>query len=301
MTTTESFSSAPLSISQVVTLKLIESNYLLWKNQFESFLSPQLLLGYVNGSISRLETTRSVTGVVGVTIEPNPDFTKWVRNDQLVVAWIFSSLSEPALRVVYGMQSSQEVSTALANKFNRVSTTRKFELQNRLRVCIKLGRTMEEYLSELKQIFDQLDSIGFPMTDLEKIHASSVTPQSSYFDRGGSGNRGGRSGGGYKGRGNYSTRGRGFQQHGRDTPGQDGQHKMTGSSKPTCQISGKYGHSAHDCYNRFNEDYVQQQATVLAAMRIFEGNGLTNGTEWLPDSGSTAHITNSTANLQQIS
>ncbi|XP_019086256.1 PREDICTED: uncharacterized protein LOC109126840 [Camelina sativa] len=170
MAATESFSSAPLSISQIVTLKLTESNYLLWKTQFESFLSPQLLLGYVTSAITRPEATRSVTGTAGVTEEPNPEFTKWIRNDQLVMAWIFGSLSEPALRMVYGMQSAQEVWTALAKKFNRVSTTRKFELQNRLRACIKIGRTMEQYLSELKQIFDQLDSIGFPMTDLEKIH-----------------------------------------------------------------------------------------------------------------------------------
>ncbi|XP_019090080.1 PREDICTED: uncharacterized protein LOC109128345 [Camelina sativa] len=170
----DSFSSS-LSISQVVTLKLSESNYLLSKTQFESFLSPQMLLGYVNGSITcpsatRPVTTRPVNAVEGPSEEPNPDFVKWIRNDQLVMAWIFGSLTEPALRAVYGMQSAHEVWNALAKKFNRVSTTRKFELQNRLRGCLKIGRTMEEYLSELKQIYDQLDSIGFPMTDLEKIH-----------------------------------------------------------------------------------------------------------------------------------
>ncbi|XP_010490207.1 PREDICTED: uncharacterized protein LOC104767945 [Camelina sativa] len=168
----DSFSSAPLSISQVVTLKLTESNYLQWKNQFESFLSPQMLLGYVKGLIPRPASTRSVTGVEGVTEEPNPEFLKWVRNDQLVMAWtwILGSLSEAAIRVVYGLQSAQEVWSALAKNFNRVSTSRKFELQNKLGACLKSGRSMEDYLSELKQVFDQLDSIGFLMSDLEKIH-----------------------------------------------------------------------------------------------------------------------------------
>ncbi|XP_019099667.1 PREDICTED: UDP-glycosyltransferase 76E11-like [Camelina sativa] len=111
-----------------VTVKLNESNYLLWKTQFESFLLPQMLLGYIDGSISRPDATRSVTGPAGVTIESNPELAKWVRNDQLVMAWIFGSLSEPALRAVYGMHSAQEVWSALAKKFNRVSTTRKFKL-----------------------------------------------------------------------------------------------------------------------------------------------------------------------------
>ena len=40
----------------------------------------------------------------------------------------FLALYESALRAVYGMHSTHEVWTALAKKFNRVSTTRKFEM-----------------------------------------------------------------------------------------------------------------------------------------------------------------------------
>ncbi|XP_010495573.1 PREDICTED: uncharacterized protein LOC104772684 [Camelina sativa] len=324
MASDDSFSSAPLSISQVVALKLTESNYLQWKTQFESFLSPQMLLGYVNGSLPRPASTRSVTGAAGVTEEPNPEFEKWIRNDQLVMAWILGSLSETAIRVVYGLQSAQEVWSALAKRFNRVSTTRKFELQNKLRACLKSGKTMEDYLSELQQIFDQLDLIGFPMTDLEKIHGllfglgkeyetvatviehsmdSLPTPcyedvvfKTAYYDRGGSNNRGGRSGGGYRGKGNYSTGGRGFQQHG---SGQNSQNRGNGGTKPTCQICGKYGHSAFDCYNRYNESLTKPDLpNALAAMRVSDSEQQHTGAEWLPDSGSTAHITNTTANLQ---
>lgn len=105
MATDNSLSSAPLSISQVVTLKLTESNYLLWKTQFESFLAPQKFLGYVNGAISRPAATVTNNDVEA----PNPEFLKWVQTDQLVTAWIFGSLSESALRVVYGMHSAHEV------------------------------------------------------------------------------------------------------------------------------------------------------------------------------------------------
>ncbi|XP_010424111.1 PREDICTED: uncharacterized protein LOC104709152 [Camelina sativa] len=285
----DSFSSAPLSISQVVTLKLTESNYLQWKTQFESFLSPQMLLGYVNGSLPHPASTSSVTRAAGVTEEPNPEFQKWVRNDQLVMAWILGSLSETAIRDVYGLQYAQEY-----------------------------GRTMEDYLSELNQVFDQLDSIGFPMTDLKKIHgllfglgkeyetvatviehsmdslptpcyedvvfkviafddklktysaAPAVIPhlafqtEKTYYDRGGSNNRGGRSGGSYRGRGNYSTRGRGFQQHGSS---QNSQNRGNGVTKPTCQICGKYGHSAFDCYNLYSESLTKLDLpAALAAM-----------------------------------
>lgn len=207
---------------------------------------------------------------------------------------------------------------------------------------------MDGYLSEMKVIFDQLDSIGFSLTEQEKIYAvftnlgreyefvttviehfmdtvpspcyedvvfkltsfedkhkaytvtSEVTPhiafqaEKGYFDRGGSGGyKGGRSGG-YRGRG-YSTRGCFFQQHSNTQSGQ------STDSRPTCQICGKFGHSAAKCYNRFNESYHTPDITAaMAAMRVNDGSHH-NGHEWLPDSGSTAHVTNSAQNCNNLS
>ncbi|KFK27477.1 hypothetical protein AALP_AA8G388700 [Arabis alpina] len=53
-------SASSLSIYQCVTLKLSASNYLLWKTQFESFLSSQMFLGYVTGDTARPAPTVSV-------------------------------------------------------------------------------------------------------------------------------------------------------------------------------------------------------------------------------------------------
>ena len=79
--------SAPsLSITRCVTLKLSSSNYLLWKTQFESFLSSQSLLGFVNGSSPRPLPTISTRNEDVVTETANPEFAKWVRKDQLVMA-----------------------------------------------------------------------------------------------------------------------------------------------------------------------------------------------------------------------
>ena len=126
----ETISTPSLSISQCVTLKISSSNYLLWKTQFESFLSSQSLLGYLNESTPRpLPTVTTRNGDV-VTEESNPEFVKWIRLDQLVMAWLFGSLSEEALRSVYGLQSAQEV--WFGQKYNRVSATRKLDLQHKL-------------------------------------------------------------------------------------------------------------------------------------------------------------------------
>ena len=337
------FSPSAISISQCVTLKLTETNYLLWKTQFESFLSSQMLLGYVTGATPRPSPTSPIRNGDTVTEAPNPEFLKWVRNDQNVLTLLFGSLSEEALRSVYGLHTSQEVWFTLAKKFNRVSATRKLDLQRRLNNLSKQGKTMTQYLSDAKVICDQLDSIGRPLTDQEKIYgvlhglgqeyetistflensmdqfpgpnfedagyrlinfddklqgynsaAAAVTPHLAFAVDSNSYNQGkgqgyGRSGSRGRGRG-YSTQGRGFhQQINTQSPG-------SGSERPTCQICGKYGHSAFKCYKRFDHSYqLDDFHQAMAAMKVSDQP---SGHEWVPDSAATAHITNSTTQLQ---
>jgi len=162
-------SASNLTINQCVTLKLKDVNYLLWKLQFEQFLSSQLLLGYINGCQPRPAQTITVREGDQVTEAANPEFLKWVHKDQLIMAWIYGTLSENALRSVYGLHSSQEVWSALGQKYNRVSATRKLALQRKIQTMSKSSKTMAVYLSEIKSLCDQLDSIGSAIPESEKI------------------------------------------------------------------------------------------------------------------------------------
>ena len=80
------------------------------------------------------------------------------------------TLFEDALKSVYGLHTSQDVWLALAKKYNRVSATRKLDLQRRVQTTVKGSKTMGVYLSEIKSLCDQLDSIGAPITEHEKIY-----------------------------------------------------------------------------------------------------------------------------------
>lgn len=138
--------------------------------QFEFFLSSQILLGFVTGGIPRPSPTVYVRNGYVLSETANPDFIKWIQHDQLMKAWLFGSISGDVLRVVYGLQSSQEVWFCLAKHFNRVSLSSKFNIQRRLQTISKQGKSMVEYLKEVKTICDQLDSIGHSVTDQEKIY-----------------------------------------------------------------------------------------------------------------------------------
>ena len=342
----DSVSTPTLSITQCVTLKLSSTNYLLWKTQFESFLSSQSLLGLVNGGSVRPSPTITVRDGDEVSEQENSEFTKWVRKDQLVMAWLFGSLTEKALGSVYGLQSAQEVWFTLGKKYNRVSATRKLDLQRKLQGMTKGQKNMSEYLNGVKSVCDQLDSRGCPLSEQEMVygvlaglgkeyesictvieHSMDYVPELTYEDavyklvnfddklqaynqppetnphmafhtgRGyntrGRGNYGYR--GGYRGRGanSYSTRGRGFSQQ------FTGGSSSGNNTRPTCQICGRYGHSAARCYNRFDQDFESPETVhnALTTMKLSDQERQSGG-EWYPDSAASAHITNSEARLQ---
>lgn len=165
-------STPSLSITQCVTLKLSSSNYLLWKTQFESFLSSQSLLGFINGTTMRPSPTITIRSGDTVSEEVNPEFAKWMRKDQLVIAWLFGSLSEEALRAVYGLHSAQDVWVSLGQKYNKVSATRKLDLQRKLQGMTKGQKSMSKYLGDVKGVCDQLDSIGCAITEQEMIYGA---------------------------------------------------------------------------------------------------------------------------------
>lgn len=162
-------SSSALCFSHCVTLKLSSANCLLWKIQFETWLNNEHMLGFVTGAHPCPATTLSVRNGDQVSETTNPKFLSWVQNDQKIMGWLLGLLSKDALRSVYGLHTSREVWFSLANKYNRVSASRKSDLQCRLNSVSKEGKSMGEYLNYVKQICDQLDSIGCPVPENEKI------------------------------------------------------------------------------------------------------------------------------------
>lgn len=138
-------SASNLTITQCVTLKLKDDNYLIWKLQFEQFLASQMLLGYVTGDTPRPLQTTTVQQGEQVIEAANPDFLRWVQKDQLIMAWIYGTLSENALRSIYGLRTSQEVWHSLGQKYNRVSATRKLALQRKVQTLSKGTKTMSVF------------------------------------------------------------------------------------------------------------------------------------------------------------
>jgi hypothetical protein len=102
------------------------------------------------------------------------------------------------------------------------------------------------------------------------------------------GNRGGRSSNtSHSGRNSSSSGQRTNRGRGR------GRGSFTNGSRPTCQVCGKFGHMALNCYHRFDNSYTSDsnmQALLATPQPPVEEN-------WYADSGATHHLTADLANL----
>lgn len=335
-------------VTSCVTIKLNDTNYLLWKTQLEALLSSQKLLGFVTGQVPAPAATVTVV-VDEVPVEnPNPDLEAWKCSYQLVKSWLFGTLTEEVLGCVYSLETSRDVWVALADNFNKSSIAREFDLRRRLQLLNTRGKDLPVYIKEFRGLCDQLSSIGKPVEDSMKIFTflngltrdydpistviqssmsryppptfndvvsevtgyhtrlqsyespADVTPFTAFQTQRSNNNNGGQRGrGGYpgrfgnRGRGGYSTRGRGFSQQVNSSRWDQSQSRD--NNRPVCQICGRIGHSALKCWNRFDNAYQSDDIPkALAAFQVADPTGR----EWHPDSGSTAHITANTSNLQ---
>lgn len=151
------------------TLMLNETNYLLWKTQFEALLSSQKLLGFVTGQEVAPEAT--VTKVVNEVpvVAPNPLYESWKCTDQLIKSWIFGTLTEEVLGYVHSLVTSQDVWLSLADNFNKSSVAREFDLRHRLQLLTIRGKEFLVSVRKFRAICDQLSSIGKPVDESMKI------------------------------------------------------------------------------------------------------------------------------------
>ncbi|KAF7151725.1 hypothetical protein RHSIM_Rhsim02G0101900 [Rhododendron simsii] len=98
-----------INVANFVSLRLTETNYLLWRTQILSLIESQDVLGFVDGGepmLSRYLQNSSEKAEKENAL--NPDFQAWVKTDRLVKAWITSTLSEEVLGLAVGLVTSRD-------------------------------------------------------------------------------------------------------------------------------------------------------------------------------------------------
>ena len=155
-----------ISMPNIVTVKLNNDNFLLWKAQLVSYFKGQELFRYIDGSITKppkfISVTHPETSVVSERL--NPAYSHWVRQDNLILSTLMTSLSESVLAQVVNYTTSMAVWNALDDTFSSRSRARILQIRTQLATAMKGSKSATEYFQFIKKLTDELAVAGQPLS-----------------------------------------------------------------------------------------------------------------------------------------
>ena len=167
-TNTNSTSSTNFSFNTPV--KLDRANYLIWRSQVLASIRGNRLECFINGTKSEPEqylTRRTADGSTQV-IE-NPEFITWKSQDQTLLGWLLSSISEGTLGLVITLDSSYAVWKTLEKKFGVQSKAKVLQIKYEINTLKKESMNVEDYCMKMKALADKLACAGSPLNDRELL------------------------------------------------------------------------------------------------------------------------------------
>ncbi|KAL3819930.1 hypothetical protein ACJIZ3_005835 [Penstemon smallii] len=327
-----------ISMPNIATIKLSQDNYLLWKAQMIPYFRGQDLFGYLDGTTPPPPKNISITlsDTNNVSEKPNPAYSQWIKQDNLILSTLMSSLTEGVLAQVVNYSSSHDVWCALEETFFSKSRARSIQIRTQLATATKGSKSATEYFHFIKRLADELAIAGQPLTrddiisyiftglgheyesfvasisartdsvTLEEIHSLLLSTKARLSRhqltpaiQQPSANVAQRQSQTFVRNGRGGPRGRGRGNHG----GFNFSNRNNDQPSIVCQVCDKVGHSARKCYHRFDPFYqVSPKDTPKQAMVAMNNGNPTNWeTEWHADTSATHHLTNDVSNLNQQS
>ena len=93
-TTDESLRMIISPLSQLITIRLEDDNFLMWRYQIENVVRGYGLEGFLFGT--KHLPPKMVTDETGILV-PNPKFRDYQRQDHLLISWLLSSIGSAFL------------------------------------------------------------------------------------------------------------------------------------------------------------------------------------------------------------
>ncbi|KAK6148911.1 hypothetical protein DH2020_016436 [Rehmannia glutinosa] len=152
--------------NQLISVKLDESNFLIWKQQALTTIKGYGLESFITEGTKMPE---NFTTTEKGEKEVNPNFLQWQRQDQILASWILSSLSESILILTVGLSTSREIWSTLENNFAAQSQAKIMQYKIMLQSLKKNGLSMREYLSKMKACCDVLASAGHIISERDQV------------------------------------------------------------------------------------------------------------------------------------
>ncbi|OMO63086.1 Integrase, catalytic core [Corchorus capsularis] len=165
-----SHSTSSTDITQInatnhLPLKLNSTNFPSWQLQLDSLLVGLDLNGYVDGTHPCPAKSLTTDG----TATLNPAFTKWVRQDKLILHAIVVSVSEAVVPMIVSSKSSQEAMSKLTNIFAGKTRSRVMSLKKKLTLSTQGTKSVADYIQSVRSTADELALAQAPVSEDDQI------------------------------------------------------------------------------------------------------------------------------------
>ncbi|KAF7805093.1 Retrovirus-related Pol polyprotein from transposon TNT 1-94 [Senna tora] len=152
-----------------ISVKLDDSNYLPWKQQALATIKGYKLQQYILGAKAIPKQFSSPEDEAQGKI--NDDFLTWEQQDQLLLSWILSSVSDGLLPKLVGCSYSYQAWEKLEHFFASQTRAKVRQFKAQLRNLKKGTSSANEYLLKIKKLVDALFSVGSPVSEADHIEA----------------------------------------------------------------------------------------------------------------------------------
>ncbi|KAJ1701542.1 hypothetical protein LUZ63_001321 [Rhynchospora breviuscula] len=159
-------SASPIHIVHQIHTNLNQENFLLWRSQIVPVLRGHGLMSYIERTDPPPAATMSNGDGV---ISSNPEFLHWQQQDQLILAWMFSSMTQPMLAQVVNCQTAMDLWNTLSQIHGSQSMAKVLDLKLQLQTAKKGGSTCAQYIQQMQALADRLRSIGSTVTDQDLV------------------------------------------------------------------------------------------------------------------------------------
>ncbi|CAN6714913.1 unnamed protein product [Malus baccata var. baccata] len=157
------------SVSNSVTVKLDDSNYLQWQFQMQLMLEGYGIMGFVDGTTLCLQFSTSGSpnsATISVpSITETDEYKIWKMHDRALMQLLTATLSSSAISCVIGNTSSRDLWIRLQEQFSTVSRTSIFQMKVDLQNVKKGSDSVSLYLQRIKAARDYLATAGVVFAD----------------------------------------------------------------------------------------------------------------------------------------
>ena len=159
------------NMSNMMTVKLDNSNYIIWKHQISMVMETYSMIELLDETpLVPEKFLKDLSG--SVTTVLNPDFLVWKSKEKAPLTFINSTITPSVLAITVGCSSDLEVWKVLENRFSSFSRSHVMNLKGELHNVKKGSDSVDTYLQKIKVISDKLMAVGIFLDDEELLHVT---------------------------------------------------------------------------------------------------------------------------------